>query len=98
MNWVDSYMLHASLPAGHPWQGMSHLGQDLVLHPQARNGGAAPGSQPALVEQRQDTAFRALLAQRHVSARPVDQVSGYNYSSGKPVTLTLWRAPDETGN
>ena len=54
--------------------------------------------QPALVEQRQDKVFRTLLAQRHVSARPVDQVSGYNYSSGKPVTLTLWRAPDETGH
>ena len=54
--------------------------------------GLAEG-QPALVEQREDAAFRRLLAQRHVAAQAVDQVSGLNYSSGKPVTLTLWRAP-----
>jgi len=43
------------------------------------------------VEQKTDAAFRHLLAERHVSAQAVDQVSGMNYSSGKPVTLTLWR-------
>ncbi len=47
--------------------------------------------QPALVEQKTDAAFRRLLAERHVSAQAVDQISGMNYSSGKPVTLTLWR-------
>jgi hypothetical protein len=47
--------------------------------------------QPALVEQKADAAFRQLLAERHVAAQAVDQVSGMNYSTGKPVTLTLWR-------
>ena len=46
--------------------------------------------QPALVEQKDDAAFRKLLAEHHVAAQPVDQVSGLNYSSGKAVTLTLW--------
>ncbi len=53
--------------------------------------------QPALVEQHEDAVFRALLAHDHVAAEPVDRVSGYNYSSGKPVTLTLWRARPDAG-
>jgi hypothetical protein len=52
--------------------------------------------QPALVEQREEPEFRRLLAQRHVAARAVDHVSGLNYSSGKPVTLTLWQASSTT--
>lgn len=54
--------------------------------------------QPALVEQKQDAAFRSLLARDHIAAVPVEQITGYNYSSGKPVTLTLWRARDENGH
>ena len=48
--------------------------------------------QPALVEARQDKAFRAALALRHTPAQPVGQISGFNYSIGKPVTLTLWKS------
>ncbi len=54
--------------------------------------------QPALVESRQDKAFRALLRAQGVAASPVDSISGYNYSSGKPVALTLWRAPDDAAH
>ena len=48
--------------------------------------------QPAFVEKALDAEFRATLAREGVKAEPVGQVSGLNYSSGKPVTLTLWRA------
>jgi 4-amino-4-deoxy-L-arabinose transferase-like glycosyltransferase len=50
--------------------------------------------QPALVESRQNAQFRQVLAERKVAADPVDQLSGLNYSSGKAVSLTLWRARD----
>ena len=48
--------------------------------------------QPAFVEKALDAEFRATLAREGVKAEPVGQVSGLNYSSGKPVTLTLWKA------
>ena len=44
------------------------------------------------MEKALDAEFRATLAREGVKAEPVGQVSGLNYSSGKPVTLTLWKA------
>ena len=46
----------------------------------------------ALVEGREAKTFTAALKQSGLAAQAVDQIKGYNYSSGKPVTLTLWRA------
>ncbi len=46
---------------------------------------------PALVEQRQEAAFRARLAKRGAVAQSVGVVSGVDYSAGHPVRLTLWR-------
>jgi hypothetical protein len=54
---------------------------------------ALSDGQPALVERRQDTAFRAALAAARSAALPVDAVHGFDYSTGKPVDLTLWRSP-----
>ncbi len=48
--------------------------------------------QPAIVEKRQDKAFRAALAAEKVAAQPVDEVQGFDYSLGKPVDLTIWRS------
>jgi 4-amino-4-deoxy-L-arabinose transferase-like glycosyltransferase len=48
--------------------------------------------QPAIVEARQDRAFRAALAAQKVHATPVETVMGFDYSIGKPVTLTVWKS------
>jgi hypothetical protein len=48
--------------------------------------------QPAFVEGRQEMAFRAALEARHITASKVDEVSGFDYSTGKPVRLGLWRS------
>lgn len=59
---------------------------------------AIADERPVLVEQKLDAAFRQALAARKLKAEPVDHVDGYDYSSGKKVSLTLWRAvDDETG-
>jgi len=54
---------------------------------------AMADGQPAVVEGRQAAAFKAALADKKVTAQPVDEVKGFDYSSGKPVDLTIWRAP-----
>jgi hypothetical protein len=46
---------------------------------------------PALVEQRQDKAFRERLARLGAVAQAAGEVGGYDYSTGKSVRLTLWR-------
>jgi len=52
---------------------------------------AVAEGRPAVVEQRQETAFRAGLAERRARALPAATVEGYNYSKGEPVRLTLYR-------
>jgi hypothetical protein len=44
-----------------------------------------------VVDSRQDAAFRLALAAKGVQAQPVQVEKGYNYSKGKPVTLTIYR-------
>ncbi|HYM03968.1 MAG TPA: glycosyltransferase family 39 protein [Stellaceae bacterium] len=44
----------------------------------------------ALVSDRDEAAFRAALETRGWEARPVDRVSGLDYSNGKAMTLTLY--------
>jgi hypothetical protein len=46
---------------------------------------------PALVEDRQDAAFRARLSDLGAVAAKAGEVQGFDYSTGKPVRLTLWR-------
>jgi 4-amino-4-deoxy-L-arabinose transferase-like glycosyltransferase len=52
--------------------------------------GAATGGL-ALVEDRQRSAFLARLAEKQADATAVDTVSGFNYSRGKPVHVTIYR-------
>lgn len=46
---------------------------------------------PALIEDRQDADFRARLAKLNVVGVRAGEVRGFDYSSGQPVRLTLWR-------
>jgi 4-amino-4-deoxy-L-arabinose transferase-like glycosyltransferase len=68
------------------------LGTGTELAPPANAAESVAEGQPALVEKRQDAAFRAALASAGVPARPVDEIKGYDYSTGKAVDLTLWRS------
>ncbi len=53
---------------------------------------------PAVVEQRDEAAFRQALAADGVAARPAGGVSGLNYSSGHATVLRLYQpVPDHTG-
>ncbi len=45
----------------------------------------------ALIEDRQRPAFLAKLVDLGASAQPLDQLSGINYSRGKPVHITIYR-------
>ncbi len=60
---------------------------------EAEDGADSVGDgQPAIVEKKQDKAFRAALLAQKVAAQPVDEVKGFDYSIGKPVDLTIWRS------
>jgi hypothetical protein len=45
----------------------------------------------ALVSDRLVGAFEQELAKHNLTARPIDQVSGIDYSGGQEMTLTLYR-------
>ncbi|THD82551.1 MAG: glycosyltransferase family 39 protein [Phenylobacterium sp.] len=49
---------------------------------------------PAVVEGRQDPAFRQALTADHVAAQEVAEVKGLDYSDGHKMTLRIYRAPD----
>ena len=53
--------------------------------------------QPALIEGREAATFQRLLRSERVAAVRVGAVSGLNTSTGKQVTLELWRAAPGTG-
>jgi hypothetical protein len=77
------------------------LGSGTELDNAADGADSVSDGQPAIVEQRQDKAFRAALAAGHIPAEPVETVRGFDYSIGKPVALTIWRSlapppPDTT--
>jgi 4-amino-4-deoxy-L-arabinose transferase-like glycosyltransferase len=46
---------------------------------------------PAIVEDKEDAAFRAALAEADLAPRPVAAVSGTNYSDGEAITLRVYR-------
>lgn len=50
--------------------------------------------QPALVEARVEPEFLRALGSEGVAARKVDEIRGLDYSTGKPVSLGLWRRLD----
>jgi 4-amino-4-deoxy-L-arabinose transferase-like glycosyltransferase len=52
---------------------------------------------PAVVEARQDAAFRQALAALHATAVQVAEVSGLDYSDGHKMTLHIYKAPDTEG-
>ena len=51
----------------------------------------ALGGAPAIVERRERPAFEARLQKRGAKVEAVAEVSGFNYSKGEPVTLTIFR-------
>lgn len=59
--------------------------------PQAAAAAVAQ-ARPAWVEERTEPAFRAALRAGGVRAAAQARVAGYDYSDGRKVTLTLWRA------
>ncbi|WP_269714373.1 ArnT family glycosyltransferase [Caulobacter sp. NIBR2454] len=75
----------------------------LVFALGARTGlGDAPNAaqaviegRPAVVEAAQDADFRAALARIGLTPRPVGVVDGFNYSTGDPVRLTVYRGEPE---
>ncbi len=53
---------------------------------------AVADGEPALVEKRQDAAFRTALAAQKLTATAVGDAKGIDYSTGKPVDLILYRS------
>jgi hypothetical protein len=68
------------------------LGTGTELDSPTDGADSVSDGQPAIVERRADAAFRAALSAQKVAARPVDEVKGFDYSTGKPVDLTIWRS------
>ena len=50
-------------------------------------------NRPAVVEAREDAAFKAALKARGGQAREVARVDGINYSKGDAMTLRVYVAP-----
>jgi 4-amino-4-deoxy-L-arabinose transferase-like glycosyltransferase len=46
---------------------------------------------PAVVESREEPAFRAAMAKRGLAPRPAGQVQGLDYTNGDEMTLTIYR-------
>jgi hypothetical protein len=67
------------------------LGTSTELTSGAGAAMALAEGRPALVEAREDEAFRKAVAALDVEAAPVGRVRGLNYSNGRDTTLTLWR-------
>lgn len=72
------------------------LGAETELKDVAAAVDALADGRPALVEARQETAFRAAADARRLAAEQVGEVKGYDYSEGDPVALSIWR-PVENG-
>jgi len=74
------------------------LGKDVVL---ADGAGAAQAAAErgglALVEDRARGAFLARLAELETDATPIDSLTGFNYSRGKTVHVTLYRVGAHNG-
>ncbi|MDP9103436.1 MAG: hypothetical protein M3N05_05460, partial [Pseudomonadota bacterium] len=53
---------------------------------------AISDGEPALVEAKQDAAFRLALKAAGASATVVDEIKGLDYSIGKPVDIRVYRS------
>ena len=71
-------------------------GKDTQLTDGAGAARALAEGRPAIVEARDDEAFRRALAELGAAGRAVGVVSGHNYSSGNDVRLTVY-APAGAG-
>jgi 4-amino-4-deoxy-L-arabinose transferase-like glycosyltransferase len=67
------------------------LGTSTILGDAQDAADAVAEGRAALVEGREAKAFQAALQQNGLAAQAEGEIKGYNYSSGKPVSLTLWR-------
>lgn len=72
-------------------------GRDTQLTDAQGAARALADGRPAIVEARDDEAFRAATAETGVPGRAVAVVTGHNYSSGDDVRLTLYAPPDAPG-
>jgi 4-amino-4-deoxy-L-arabinose transferase-like glycosyltransferase len=68
------------------------LGTDTELGDVGDGADAISEGRPAVVEQRQDAAFRRELADDNLKASAVGSASGLDYSTGRADVLTLYRA------
>lgn len=68
------------------------LGTQTQLGGNAQAAAALAEGRPALVERRQEAAFRAAVAAAGIEAERTGEVRGFDYSEGDPVALSLWRA------
>lgn len=69
------------------------LGTPTELDGPAEAAQAVVEGRPAIVEQREEPAFREALKAREGSAVLVARVDGINYSKGDPMTLRVYVAP-----
>jgi len=69
------------------------LGTETELGDGADAAQALAEGRPALVESRQDQAFRDTIAKAGTQAVVAGRVRGFDYSVGREVVLTLWRNP-----
>ena len=70
------------------------LGTATELDGPAEAAQAVVENRPAIVEDREEQAFRAALKARGGQAREVAKIEGLNYSKGDPMTLRVYVAPD----
>lgn len=69
------------------------LGTDTELHDADEAAQAIAEARPAIVEDKEEAAFRAELAKRNVTAKLVGEVRGLNYSKGDETTLRIYVSP-----
>ncbi|MBX3482699.1 glycosyltransferase family 39 protein [Phenylobacterium sp.] len=72
------------------------LGTATELEGPAEAAQAVVENRPAIVEGREEAAFREALKARGGTARLVAEVDGINYSKGDPMALRVYVAPDVT--
>jgi len=76
------------------------LGSETELGDVGDAGEAISEGSPAVIEQRQETAFAAELAADQLKAAPAASVAGFDYSNDQPVRLTIYKSlspPPEPG-
>lgn len=68
------------------------LGTSTELDGASEAARAIAENRPAVVEQKEEEAFKAALRARGVRAREISQIDGLNYSKGDPMTLRVYVA------